>query len=161
MRRMLLLFVVFGLVAAGPVAAGEDGDAIVGLWATDPEGGGGQAHVEIFADGDRYAGKIVWLEEAIYPDDDEQGMAGQAKIDRENPDPALGKRPIIGLLMLEGFRYDGKNTWHKGTIYDPDNGKTYKSKMRLSEDGILKVRGFIGFSFIGRTSEWTRVEDDD
>ena len=159
MRRILLLAVVLGLVAAAPVAAGDDGDAIVGLWATDPEGAGGQAHVEIFVDGDRYAGKIVWLVQPVYPDDDEQGMAGQPKVDRENPDPGLRERPIIGLQMLEGFRYAGKGTWHKGTIYDPDNGKTYKSKLRLSEEGVLKVRGYIGFSFIGRTSIWTRVED--
>ncbi|MFV2073374.1 MAG: DUF2147 domain-containing protein [Thermoanaerobaculales bacterium] len=159
MRRIVLLAVVLGFVAAAPVAAGEDGDAILGLWATDPEGAGGEAHVEIFMDGNQYTGTIVWLAEPVYPDDDEQGMAGKEKIDRENPDPDLRERPVIGLQMLEGFRYDGKGTWHKGTIYDPDNGKTYKSKLRLSGEGVLKVRGFVGFSFIGRTTTWTRVED--
>jgi uncharacterized protein (DUF2147 family) len=59
---------------------------------------------------------------------------------------------------MSDFKYDGKGLWHKGRIYDPDNGKTYKAKMRLAEDDVLKVRGFIGFSMIGRTEEWTRVD---
>ena len=61
---------------------------------------------------------------------------------------------------MKGFLYDGKGTWKKGTIYDPDNGKTYKSKVKIGDQGELKVRGFIGFSLIGRTSQWTRVEAD-
>jgi len=159
MRRVLLLIAVIGLVSSASVLA-ADGDAIVGLWATDPEGEGGQAHIEIFADGDRYSGNIVWLDEPIYPSDDEQGMAGQEKVDRENPDAALRTRKIIGLVIMEDFIFDGKGTWQKGTIYDPDNGKTYKSKVKLTDDGVLKVRGFIGVSLIGRTSQWTRVDGD-
>jgi uncharacterized protein (DUF2147 family) len=58
---------------------------------------------------------------------------------------------------MEGFVDDGKGTWHKGTIYDANDGKTYKCKMRLEGEDTLKVRGFIGFSMIGRTEEWTRV----
>jgi uncharacterized protein (DUF2147 family) len=159
MRRVLLLIAVIGLISSAPILA-ADGDAIVGLWATDPEGEGGQAHIEIYADGDRYNGKIVWLDEPIYPSDDEQGMAGKEKVDRENPDASLRDRKIIGLILMEGFVFDGKGTWQKGTIYDPDNGKTYKSKVKLTNDGVLKVRGFIGVSLIGRTSQWTRVDGD-
>ncbi len=59
---------------------------------------------------------------------------------------------------MTGFAYAGKQTWKKGTIYDPDNGKTYKCKVRLGDDGVLNVRGYIGVSMIGRTSLWTRVE---
>jgi uncharacterized protein (DUF2147 family) len=46
--------------------------------------------------------------------------------------------------------------WKGGTIYDPDNGKLYKCKMTLTEPKRLEVRGYIGFSFIGRTVVWTR-----
>jgi uncharacterized protein (DUF2147 family) len=157
-KRYLTLAAILTLIFVAPASAG-DGDAILGLWATDPEGGGGEAHVEIYADGDRYSGRIVWLAEPDYPADDEQGMAGQEKVDRENPDEALRSKPIIGLVIVKGFEFDGKNTWRKGTIYDPDNGKTYKSKMKLESPDVLKVRGFIGISLIGRTTEWTRVKD--
>ena len=145
------------LFSALPAVAG-DGDEILGVWATDPEGEGGQAHIEIFAVGDKYSGKIVWLEEPVYLEGDEDGEAGEPKVDTNNPDPALQSRPIMGLELMKGFLYDGKGTWKKGTIYDPDNGKTYKSKVKIGDQGELKVRGFIGFSLIGRTSEWTRVE---
>ena len=158
MRRILLLTALVSLVMAAPVAAG-DGDAILGLWATDPKGGGGEAHVEIYSDGDHYSGRIVWLAEPTYPADDKEGMAGQDKVDRENPDESLRSKPIVGLVIVKGFEFDGKDTWRKGTIYDPDNGKTYKSKMKLDGPDVLKVRGFIGISLIGRTTEWTRVKD--
>ena len=62
--------------------------------------------------------------------------------------------PIIGLNLVNGFVYQGKNKWGDGTIYDPDNGKTYSCKMTLMEDNTLKVRGFIGISLIGRTQVW-------
>ena len=148
---------IFVLFTVLPAIAG-DGDAILGVWATDPEADGGQAHVEIYAVGDQYSGKIVWLEEPLYTEDDEDGEAGEPKIDKNNPDPALQARPIMGLELMQGFIYDGKGTWKKGTIYDPDNGKTYKCKIRLGDDGVLDVRGFIGISMIGRTEEWTQVE---
>ena len=157
MARDILLGALL-VVAALPVAAG-DPDAILGLWATDPEDEGGQAHVEIFVDGDRYSGRIVWLEEPVYLPGDEDGEAGTPKVDTENPDPALRSRPILGLDMLEGFVYDGEGTWHRGTVYDPNDGKTYKCKMRLEDADTLKVRGFIGFSMLGRTEVWTRVRE--
>ena len=156
MKRNLVVVMIV-LFAALSAMAG-DGDAIVGVWATDPEGEGGQAHIEISAVGDEYSGKIVWLEEPLYTADDEDGEVGEPKIDKNNPDPALQTRPIMGLQLMEGFKYDGKGTWKKGTIYDPDNGKTYKCKVRLGDDGVLNVRGYIGVSIIGRTSLWTRVE---
>jgi uncharacterized protein (DUF2147 family) len=87
-------------------------------------------------------------------------MAGKEKVDRENPDATLRTRKIVGLVLMSGFVFDGKGTWQKGTIYDPDNGKTYKSKIKITDGGVLKVRGFIGVSLIGRTSQWTRVGDD-
>jgi uncharacterized protein (DUF2147 family) len=156
MRRRFLLWCSFLVLAAAPLLA-ADGDAVVGVWATDPDDEGGQAHIEIYANGDRYDGRIVWLEEPVYLPGDEDGEAGQAKVDTENPDPALRSRPILGMVLMEGFEYDGKGTWHKGTIYDANDGKTYKCKMRLEGEDTLKVRGFIGFSMIGRTEEWTRV----
>ena len=159
MKRNLVVVMIV-LFAALSAMAG-DGDAIVGVWATDPEGEGGQAHIEISAVGDEYSGKIVWLEEPLYTADDEDGEVGEPKIDKNNPDPALQTRPIMGLQLMEGFKYDGKGTWKKGTIYDPDNGKTYKSKVRLGDDGVLSVRGYIGISMIGRTSKWTLVEADE
>lgn len=88
-------------------------------------------------------------------------MAGRPRVDRENPDPALRRRPILGLRLLEGLEHDGDGEWSGGTVYDPETGKTYKSKARLGEGGdVLHLRGYIGFSLLGRTTEWTRVPAD-
>lgn len=155
-----LVFVAAALMVlgAGTGIAG-DGDLILGLWLTAPSDDG-RAHVEVTKVDSKYEGKIVWLEQPVYPADDEEGMGGKEKVDRENPDPKLRTRPIIGLKMVKGFTYAGDDLWSGGTIYDPENGKTYKCKMRLTEEGVLKVRGYIGFSLIGRTTVWTRVEEE-
>jgi uncharacterized protein (DUF2147 family) len=157
MKQYLAPLVALIVLCAASPAAAADADALLGLWLTPPSEDG-QAHIEFSKQGGKYSGKIVWLEKPVYPPDDEEGMAGQDKVDRENPDPKLSKRPIIGLEVAGGFSFDGE-IWKGGTIYDPANGKTYKCKISLMEDGkTIKVRGFIGFSLIGRTERWTRVE---
>lgn len=139
------------LMFAAPAFA-EDADGVLGQWLTAD----GKARVEIVKDGDSYDGRIVWLKEPQYPADDAKGMAGQTKVDRENPDAAFKTRPILGLPLIAGFKYAGDSVWKGGTIYDPESGKTYSCKMTLMMDGRLKVRGYIGISLFGRTEIWTR-----
>ncbi len=134
------------------LAFAEDEDKIVGLWNTSKN----ECKIEIFKNGTKYYGRIVWLKEPLYPADDGGGMAGKAVVDRENPNPNLRSRTLIGLQLIEGFTYIGKNVWEKGTIYNPDNGKVYKCKMTLSAPNRLDVRGFIGIPLLGATSIWTR-----
>jgi len=158
--RKLVWIVAAGMVLASGWAFSGDGDAVLGLWATAPDEVDGNAQVEIYEQDGKYFGKIVWLEKPVYPEDDEEGMAGKEKVDRENPDPSLRSRPIKGLEIVFDFQYAGKNKWKKGKIYAPDDGKTYKAKLSLEEDGVLNVRGFVGISLLGRTEEWTRVETE-
>ena len=65
-------------------------------------------------------------------------------------------RPLIGLRILWDLQ-KGSDQWSGGKILDPDNGKIYKCSISL--DGKkLKVRGFIGFSLLGRTQYWLRED---
>ena len=140
----------FLLLLAAPLPAAADPNAIVGLWRTDPTDKG-FAHVEVVHREGRYEGRIVWLSEPDFPPGDP--AAGTPKADRLNPDPELRGRPILGMGLMTGFRYvDG--AWKGGRIYDPETGKTYKSTIRLGDDGTLKVRGYIGISLLGRTTVW-------
>ncbi|MDG1090582.1 MAG: DUF2147 domain-containing protein [Flavobacteriaceae bacterium] len=66
-------------------------------------------------------------------------------------------QPIEGLLILKGLTRDGEQ-WTGGTILDPANGKEYQCTLTLEGDSELNVRGFIGFSFIGRTQRWKRMD---
>lgn len=138
-------------MAAPAVMAGNH-DAILGKWTT----ANAKSTVEIYECGSKVCGKIIALKEPVYPADDKKGMAGQTKIDRENPDPKMQKQPLIGLVVLKDFDRVEPGLWRNGTIYDPENGKTYKCKLTLESPKNLHVRGYIGFSFIGRTTEWTR-----
>jgi len=85
-------------------------------------------------------------------------MAGQTKVDRENPDLSRRTQPLLGLVLLRDFDFVQDVLWERGKIYDPENGKDYRCKMTLTSPDVLRVRGFIGISLIGRTEVWTRVK---
>ena len=82
--------------------------------------------------------------------------AERPSTDVNNPEESMRNRPLIGLEILSGFKYAGNGRWTGGTIYDPDNGKTYRCKLRLVDRDTLEVRGYIGVSLIGRTEVWKR-----
>ena len=65
-------------------------------------------------------------------------------------------KPIVGLVVINALSANG-DTWEGGTITDPESGKVYKAKVKASGDDLL-VRGFIGFSMIGRTETWKRIK---
>lgn len=141
-RTIILMAVLFASVSLYAQSA----DAIVGKWLNKDK----DAHIQIYKNGNKYFGKLVWLKN---PNDDN----GKPKTDTKNPNDNLKSRPIWGLEILKNFTYDD-GTWEDGTIYDPKSGKTYSCKMTLEGNDNLNVRGYIGFSFIGRTDIWTRVK---
>ena len=147
--RTLVRLLMLGFALA-PAPAGEAaGAALVGLWET----GKGEARVEIAPCGPRICGEIVWLEDPAAPD------GSGPKLDVFNPDPALRGQEILGLRILEGVSPapDDGGRWSGGRVYDPNKGRTYRCYLELQEDGRLKVRGFLGFSLLGRTTYWTPV----
>ncbi len=124
----------------------QSADAIVGKWLNKD----GDAHIQIYKNGNKYNGKLVWLKN---PKDE----VGKTKVDTKNPDANLRSRAIWGLEILKGFSFDD-GTWEDGTIYDPKSGKTYSCKLTMSGNDKLDVRGYIGISLIGRTDTWSRVK---
>jgi uncharacterized protein (DUF2147 family) len=67
-------------------------------------------------------------------------------------------QPVLGMTVVNGMHRDGDH-YGGGRILDPDNGKVYSCKMTLVDGGKhLQVRGFIGFSLLGRTQTWNRLE---
>ena len=69
-------------------------------------------------------------------------------------------KPIDGLEIIRGVkRADSDNLWDAGNILDPEEGKTYRVRLQLADDGKrLEVRGYIGTPLLGRTQNWIRVE---
>lgn len=120
-------------------------DDILGIWLTH---GKKPAKIQIFKSGNKYFGKIMWLQ---IPEEN-----GQPMLDKNNPDEKLHSRQIMGLVILNGFAFNGSDEWDDGKIYDPDSGKTYNCYLSLKDKTTLKVRGYIGISLVGRTEYWTK-----
>ena len=147
--RIITVCIILMIMAWGAVANGQE--AFLGTWTTEDA----KSKVDIFKCVDKFCGKIISLKEPLYADSKE-GTVGMPKHDHNNPDQTLKQRPIVGLQIMEGFSATGADSWGNGTIYDPDNGKTYQCKAKLVNSNRLDVRGFIGISLLGRTTTWTR-----
>jgi uncharacterized protein (DUF2147 family) len=126
------------LAAATPALAGP---SIEGLWLNDD----GKGLVLIARCGSELCGTI-----ARVLDNDPRAP----KADVHNPDPALRKRPILGLPVLTGF-VGADGGWKNGRAYDPESGKSYRSSLALQPDGSLKVTGCV--LFICESRRWTRA----
>lgn len=140
------------LCAKDPEAVNETG--IQGIWQTQKqEDENRTAHVQIDNCEDNpqeLCGKIIALEEPLDPE------TGKPKLDKKNPEENLRDRPIMGVTMLKGFNKENGNTYTGGTIYSPRTGKTYESKIHLTEKDILEVTGYV--FFFSKTQQWTRVK---
>lgn len=144
MKKVIISTLVFLLVSTFSFAQ----DGIIGTWYNTTKTG----KIQISKTGNTFEGKLVWLEEPNDPDD------GLPKRDKENPNTDLAKKPLLGINLLNNFEYDEDNVWEDGDIYDPENGKTYSCVLTLKDKDNLNVRGYIGFSLLGRTEYWTRVK---
>ena len=118
-----------------------------GKWVTvDDETGVEKSIISLYIENDKLYGKI----EKLLLDEDKGEICINCKGSEKN-------QPIEGLVILKGLTKDG-NSWTNGKILDPANGKEYDCTLTLSGPTKLKVRGFIGFSFLGRTQIWKRSE---
>jgi uncharacterized protein (DUF2147 family) len=121
-------------------------DDIVGTWLNQEATG----KITLYKENGKYFGKLVWLRE---PNDK---VTGKPRTDVENPDEKLKSTPLIGMVNMKNFTFDGKEEWSGGTIYDPKNGKTYKCYIQFEGPAKLKVRGYVGVSMLGRNTYWTK-----
>lgn len=145
-ESMKVLTIFAAILLAVTTGYGAGPNDILGLWRTEK----GDAHLEFFVCGEKICGKIVWLKDPRYVDN-KDGPVGTVKADRKNPDPALMSRQILGLQVINGVTYEGKNKWGGGVCYDPESGNTYRCKMTLESPDRLDMRGFIGISLFGRS----------
>lgn len=123
-------------------------DAILGVWETEDK----RAHILIYkAKNQYYYGKIVWMKEPY----DSQG---RPKRDVHNPNPALRSRLLMNMPILLHFCYNAKEKrWENGKIYNPEDGNTYQGSIMLESPNVLLLRGYLGFSWLGKTTRWRRV----
>ena len=154
MKRLISVFICAFHICFTTATLAQDADDVIGLWIT----AGGDSHIEIYKKGVLYFGRITALKKPNYEPGEVDDMAGQPRVDRNNPDASLRNRPLIGLNLLTNFFFED-GIWRNGRIYNPRNGKTYRSNLRLTKTGALKVRGYIGFSWLGGSSVWQRASE--
>lgn len=155
--QLALAVVVCGSVwAQTPQGDGSPGSAIVGDWLVQSR----DAIIRIERQGDEYVGTIVWQLHDTYGPEDGPELSGKIVTDRHNPDPALRSRPLTGLRLLWGLRYDaGARNWVDGYVYNSDNGKQYHCEVRVPSADKLVLRGFIGVPLLGGSTTWTRTHE--
>lgn len=125
MFRTILLVAVM----AGPVQAG----GLTGVYQTQANDQGQIGQVEFYDCGGKTCGKLIRSLDT----------AG-----KEIPGGPIGRNIVAGMTDRGDGAFDG------GTIWDPGNDKTYKSKMQV-QGNRLNVSGCI--AMFCRTQVWTRV----
>ena len=139
MKKNLSFLIILCTCAITLSAQQVNSDLISGEWLTAPK----DAKILIYKQANKYYGKINWGETSGRKDD-------------KNPDVSLRSRDLLGTVILKDFVFNGKDKWENGSIYDPNNGKTYSCHIKLKDNKTLEVRGYIGISLLGRTEIWTR-----
>ncbi|MEX0582047.1 MAG: DUF2147 domain-containing protein [Sneathiella sp.] len=119
----------------------------VGIWLHENK----RIKLEIKSCGDNLCGMLVWFK---WPNDAD----GLPMVDLKNPVQALQTRPLLGMTVLTDLHRADDGTWKGGEIYNPDDGKEYKVKLSIQEDGNLRARVYVFLSLFGETQIWTRAD---
>jgi uncharacterized protein (DUF2147 family) len=145
---VLSALIVFSAIWATPAMA--ENLSPVGLWKTvDDKTGEARSFLRIWLDKGELFGKVEKL--IRKPGENPNPLCDECSGDKKD-------KPIMGMTIMWGLKQDGE-TWSGGHILDPDNGTTYKCRVKIVDGGEkIDVRGYIGFSLLGRSQIWHRAE---
>ena len=138
---MIFNVILFSYVLISSVQINE----IEGIWITqDDETGKKKSEVLLYKNEGKLYGKILNL----LLEEDMGKLCVNCKGENKN-------LPIQGMVIVKDLKIVDKS-WEDGTILDPKSGKTYSCYITFEDENTLKVRGYIGFSLLGRTQKWIR-----
>src|ERR1700691_5204094 len=145
LRTALLCLVSFAALQV-IAAHAEALSSPIGRWKTfDDKSGEARGIVRIYEQDGKFFGR---LEQSFTPDA-EPRVCSVCTDERKN-------QPIIGLMIIRNVKLEN-GEYGGGDILDPDTGSVYRCKFHLEQGGTrLAVRGFIGFSLLGRSPTWRR-----
>ena len=139
----------FSLMLSAEVSVADSLNSPVGIWQTIDENTHKPSAVVQITQNDKgiLSGKAV---KGLLPNDNGRRCT-ECKDERKN-------QLIQGMNLIKDMKQNGEG-WDGGKILDPNNGTEYKCKMHLTDGGqSLVVRGYIGFSLLGRSQTWVRQE---
>lgn len=121
--------------------------AICGKWENKAK----SLRIQIYMEGQDFRAKIIWFS-------DTEGKPMSYWKDKRNPDPELRGRQILGMNILRGLKYDeSKKSWENGIVYDSKHGKEWNAAAKIDKKGLLQVRGYWHFKWIGKTMTFHRI----
>jgi len=140
MKHLVLLLLTLGFL--NNIQAQEPSNKIIGIWLNEDK----TNKIEIYKASDTYSGKIVWLAKM-------ESNPNLHPKDKNNPNPELRSRSILGMDIITGLQYSG-GKWANGTIYAPKKGMYADCKVELLSTGQLKI--IVSKSGFTKTQIWTR-----
>ena len=145
-------FVALALLLTAAYAA-TDTATPVGTWTqVDDSTGKPKSIIEISEQPDGTLQGVV--KEVLFSDQGTNPICKKCEGERHN-------QPVVGMTIMWGVKKDG-DQWDGGQILDPNNGKTYKVKLKPTDNGQkLDVRGYVGMPLLGRTQTWIRRNGTD
>jgi len=140
------------LLAGAALSAAAQATSPAGLWRTiDDSTKKDKSLVRIVEASGVYTGKV---EKIVDPDSPKDAVCKDCSDERKD-------KPVVGMTILRNVKAsaDDKAVFEGGDILDPNNGKVYRVKLKLIDNGgKLDVRGYIGTPMLGRTQTWVRAE---
>ena len=130
------LFIMMGFFATA--------QGIVGVWVTiDDATGDPKSHVEIYEKAGKYFGKVIKL------------LPAATTSTCDGCEGSKNGKSLLEMDIIENI-LPYKDYYSYGTITDPAGGKVYKCNITRVGDK-LEVRGYVGFSLLGRTQVWNKL----
>jgi uncharacterized protein (DUF2147 family) len=143
MKKIALTLAFFAAIF-GIASAQTSGSLIVGIWGNEENSN----HIEFYQTGSTYSAKLIWLSK---PNDDK----GNPKVDKNNADPKLRTRKLVGIPLIWGLSYLN-NQWVNGTVYTPVKGITAACSIVLLDANTLKLKASKGI--FSTTKIWKRIK---
>jgi len=136
----------FSLICLLFLSLNTDAQSIVGTWKSiDDTDNVEKSHIEIYEENGKFYGKVIKL------------LEGATISICDECEGDLKGKPITGMVILKNLEQK-KDYYEDGEILDPASGKVYSCWAQLEGADKLKLRGFVGFSLLGRTQYWYRVK---
>ena len=118
--------------------------SVIGTWINiDDTDGKEKSYIEIYEEDGKVLGKVIKL------------LPGADITHCNECKGKLKGEPIEGMIIMKDLVKEGDG-YEDGEILDPATGKVYSCFIELEEADKLKVRGYMGFSLLGRSQYWIR-----
>jgi uncharacterized protein (DUF2147 family) len=145
----ILSSAVLAVAALGAVGSAQAQMTPVGLWKTIDDDGKTEKSLVRITEKD---GALSGVVEKVFDPSKQDSKCDQCTDERKD-------KLVLGMTIIRNVRQDAgdKELWTGGEILDPNNGKTYKTRLKPVDGGkTMQMRGYIGFFY--RTQIWHRVE---